>query len=64
MAPLTDALILVLRCGVTHRDNALEAYRRIQEDGLALLGTVLTDYDLSLDHKRQYYYDYGEHSRA
>ena len=64
MAPLTDALILVLRCGVTHRDNALEAYRRIQEDGLALLGTVLTDYDLSQDHRRQYYYDYGEHSRA
>jgi succinoglycan biosynthesis transport protein ExoP len=64
MAPLTDALILVLRCGVTHRDNALEAYRRIQEDGLSLLGTVLTDYDLSLDHKRQYYYDYGEHSKS
>ena len=64
MAPLTDALILVLRCGITHRDNALEAYRRIQEDGLALLGTVLTDYDLSGDHKRQYYYDYGEHTRA
>jgi succinoglycan biosynthesis transport protein ExoP len=64
MAPLTDALILVLRCSVTHRDNALEAYRRIQEDGLALLGTVLTDYDLSLDHNRQYYYDYGEHTRA
>ena len=64
MAPLTDALILVLRCGVTHREAALEAYRRIQEDGLALLGTVLTDYDLSAAHKRQYYYDYGQQSRA
>ncbi len=64
MAPLTDALILVLRCGVTNREAALEAYRRIQEDGLSLLGTVLTDYDLSSDHKRQYYYDYGEQSRA
>jgi capsular exopolysaccharide synthesis family protein len=64
MAPLTDALILVLRSGVTHRDAALEAYRRIQEDGLSLLGTVLTDYDLSSDHKRQYYYDYDEQSRA
>ena len=64
MAPLTDALILVLRCGVTHREAALEALRRIQEDGLSLLGTVLTDYDMSADHKRQYYYDYGEHTRA
>jgi succinoglycan biosynthesis transport protein ExoP len=64
MAPLTDALILVLRCGVTSREAALEAYRRIQEDGLSLLGTVLTDYDLSADHKRQYYYDYGEPTRA
>jgi capsular exopolysaccharide synthesis family protein len=64
MAPLTDALILVLRCGVTNQESALEAYRRIQEDGLSLLGTVLTDYDLTAEHKRQYYYDYGEQSRA
>jgi polysaccharide biosynthesis transport protein len=64
MAPLTDALILVLRCGVTNRESAMEAYQRIQEDGLTLLGTVLTDYDLSADRKRQYYYDYGNPSRA
>jgi hypothetical protein len=31
---------------------------------LALLGTVLTDYDLSSDRRRQYYYDYGDPSRA
>jgi polysaccharide biosynthesis transport protein len=64
IAPLTDALILVLRCGVTNRDSAMEAYQRIQEDGLTLLGTVLTDYDLSADRKRQYYYDYGNPSKA
>ena len=64
IAPLADALILVLRCGVTERESAMEAYQRIQEDGLSLLGTVLTDYDLSLDRKRQYYYDYGDASRA
>ena len=64
IAPLTDALILVLRCGVTNRESAMEAYQRIQEDGLTLLGTVLTDYDLSADRKRQYYYDYGNPSRA
>jgi polysaccharide biosynthesis transport protein len=64
IAPLTDALILVLRSGVTNRDSALEAYQRIQEDGLTLLGTVLTDYNLSSDRKRQYYYDYGSPSQA
>ena len=64
IAPLADALILVLRCGVTDRESAMEAHQRIQEDGLTLLGTVLTDYDLSSDRKRQYYYDYGDASRA
>jgi capsular exopolysaccharide synthesis family protein len=60
IAPLTDALILVLRSRVTKRDSAMEAYRQIQEDGLTLLGTVLTDYDLSSDKRRAYYYDYGD----
>jgi succinoglycan biosynthesis transport protein ExoP len=64
IAPLTDALILVLRAGVTNRESALEAYQRIQEDGLTLLGTVLTDYNLSGDRKRQYYYDYGSPSQV
>jgi succinoglycan biosynthesis transport protein ExoP len=64
IAPLTDALILVLRAGVTNRESAMEAYQRIQEDGLTLLGTVLTDYDLTGDRKRRYYYDYGNPSRA
>jgi polysaccharide biosynthesis transport protein len=64
IAPLTDALIMVLRSGVTNRESAMEAYQRIQEDGLTLLGTVLTDYDLSADRKRQYYYDYGNPSHA
>lgn len=59
IAPLADSLILVLRCGVTARESAMEAYQRLQEDGVPLLGTVLTDYDLSGDRRRQYYYDYG-----
>jgi succinoglycan biosynthesis transport protein ExoP len=64
IASLTDALILVLRSGITQREAAKEAYQRIQEDGLVMLGTVLTDYDLSSDRRRQYYYDYGDSSRA
>jgi capsular exopolysaccharide synthesis family protein len=59
IAPLADSMILVLRAGVTDRESAMEAYQRIQEDGLSLLGTVLTDYDLRGDNRRQYYYDYG-----
>ncbi len=64
IAPLTDSVILVLRCGVTDRDSAMEAYQRIQEDGVPLLGTILTDYDLTGDRRRQYYYDYGTTTRA
>jgi len=64
IAPLADSLILVLRCGVTARESAMEAYQRIQEDGGSLLGTVLTDYNLSADRRRQYYYDYGNANRA
>ncbi len=64
VASLTDAIILVLRSGVTQREAAMETYQLIQEDGLALLGTVLTDYDLTSDRRRQYYYDYGDPTRA
>ena len=64
IAPLANSVILVLRCGVTARESAMEAYQRLQEDGVPLLGTVLTDYNLSGDRRRQYYYDYGDASRA
>ncbi len=64
IAPLTDSLILVLRCGVTDRESAMDAFQLIQADGVSLLGTVLTDYDLSGDRRRHYYYDYGDASRV
>jgi succinoglycan biosynthesis transport protein ExoP len=64
IAPLTDALILVLRSGVTDRECAVEAYQRIREDGLFLLGTVLTDCDSSSARKNSYYYDYVKHDQA
>ncbi|MBZ5593058.1 MAG: polysaccharide biosynthesis tyrosine autokinase [Acidobacteriia bacterium] len=64
VAPLTDAAILVLRSGVTERKSAMEAFRRMQEDGLFLLGTVLTGWDVSNSYlKRHYYYDYAEGDR-
>jgi succinoglycan biosynthesis transport protein ExoP len=63
IAPLTDALILVIRSGVTNREHAVAAYQRIREDGLFLLGTVLTDCDSSSSRKQHYYYDVS-HDRA
>ena len=64
IAPLTDAVILVLRCGVTDRESALEAYQRIREDGLFLLGTVLTDWRSTDFAKRQYDYDYADENQS
>jgi len=64
IAPLTDAVILVLRCGVTHREGALEAYQRMREDGLFLLGTVLTDWESSSSYRKRYYYDYADDDRT
>jgi capsular exopolysaccharide synthesis family protein len=64
VAPLTDGVVLVLRSGVTNRESALEACERIRDDGLTLLGTVLTDYNLTADRRRQYYYDYGNPSTS
>jgi len=59
VAPLTDAAILVLRSGVTARKSAMEAHRRMQEDGLFVLGTVLTGWQASNSYlKKHYYYDY------
>jgi succinoglycan biosynthesis transport protein ExoP len=63
IAPLTDALILVFRSGVTDRECAVEAYQRIREDGLYLLGTVLTDCDAGSSRKHNYYYDYVKHDQ-
>jgi len=65
VAPLTDAAILVLRSGVTPRKNALEAYRRMREDGLFLLGTVLTGWNASDSYLKRhyYYYDYADGDR-
>ena len=58
IAPLTDAAILVLRSATTSREHAMEACRRMREDGLLLLGTVLTAWEASDAYlKRHYSYD-------
>ncbi|MGA3026479.1 MAG: GNVR domain-containing protein [Bryobacteraceae bacterium] len=42
---LTDGVILVLRSGRTSREVAAATLRRFQEDGIAVLGAVLNDWN-------------------
>jgi capsular exopolysaccharide synthesis family protein len=42
---LADAVVLVVRAGETNRDQAMAARRRLAEDGIPLLGTILNDWN-------------------
>lgn len=65
VAPLTDGAVLVLRSGATSREHAMEAYRLMREDGLFLLGTILTAWEASNAYLKRhyYYYDYANENR-
>jgi capsular exopolysaccharide synthesis family protein len=65
IGPLTDGAVLVLRSGATSREHATEAYRRMREDGLFLLGTILTAWAASNAYLKRhyYYYDYADENR-
>lgn len=56
IARMTDGVILVLRSGITDRSRAIEACRRIYEDGLIVLGTVLNDWHPGKSGDKHYYY--------
>jgi succinoglycan biosynthesis transport protein ExoP len=45
LGKMADAVILVFRAGHTSRDSALAAKRRLTEDGIAVLGTILNAWD-------------------
>jgi capsular exopolysaccharide synthesis family protein len=62
LGALTDAIILVLRCGVTNQERASEAHQLIKEDRLHLLGTVLTDWNGNK--KSPYYYRYADNRQG
>jgi capsular exopolysaccharide synthesis family protein len=58
-----DAMVLVIRAARTSRDAARLACARLAEDGIPLLGTVLTDWNAKTaagygynDYQSQYYY--------
>ena len=52
---LVDAAILVFRAGSTSRDAAMAAKRRLTDDGIPVLGTILNAWDV----KNGHYYGYG-----
>jgi polysaccharide biosynthesis transport protein len=52
---LADAAVLVFRAGKTSRDAASAAKRRLTDDGIPMLGTILNAWDV----KRLGSYGYG-----
>jgi capsular exopolysaccharide synthesis family protein len=60
VAKLVDGVILVIRAGKTDREVAVEAYRRICEDGFSLIGTVLNDWNPAGARQHYYYYSYSQ----
>jgi Mrp family chromosome partitioning ATPase len=64
VARLADAALIVIRAGKTTRDAALAARQRLNEDGTAILGTVLNDWNpkSSLNGYYGYQESYYRHS--
>lgn len=52
---VTDGAILVVRSGVTLREDAMAAAQRILSDGIPILGTILNDWDPSKASQYDYY---------
>lgn len=59
-----DGVVLVVRAGVTTREGAMAACRRFAEDGVAVLGTILNDWNPKEGSPGQYYYhSYGSYGK-
>jgi hypothetical protein len=54
---VADGVLLVLRSGSTDRGRAWSACQRMIEDGLVILGTILTDWKSSNNQYGHYYGD-------
>ncbi len=57
---LADAAILVIHAGKTNRDAAMAAKRRLNDDGIPILGTILNAWDVKS--KSRYGYAGGSYS--
>lgn len=58
---LADASILVLRAGRTSRDAAMAAKKRLTDDGIPVLGTILNAWDSKATSRYGYSYTYAEY---
>jgi capsular exopolysaccharide synthesis family protein len=58
---LADAAILVFRAGQTSRDTALAAKRRLTDDGIPVLGTILNAWDSKATGHYGYGYEYAKY---
>jgi succinoglycan biosynthesis transport protein ExoP len=56
LGEFADGALLVLRSGITDRDDALQAYQQLFEDRTTLLGTVLNDFKPSRKSRQFYHY--------
>ncbi len=60
----TDGVILVVRSGVTMREDAVNAIELFARDGVHIVGTILNDFDPAKQGLRSYYksyYGYRDH---
>lgn len=58
---LADAAILVFRAGQTSRDTAMAAKKRLTDDGIPVLGTILNAWDSKATSRYGYGYTYAEY---
>jgi succinoglycan biosynthesis transport protein ExoP len=57
----TDGVILVVRSGVTMRDDAASALEKFEHDGVRVLGTILNDFDPVKQGQSSYYRSYYQY---
>lgn len=62
-AGYADAVLLILRAGVTTREQAIMARDLFDHDRVAILGTVLNDFDPSKEGRFDYYKSYYSYHR-
>ncbi|MDQ6678334.1 MAG: polysaccharide biosynthesis tyrosine autokinase [Acidobacteriota bacterium] len=55
---LSDGIVLIFRSGITDRHRAVECGKKLTEDGIPLIGTILNDWSPTHAEKERYvYYD-------
>jgi len=59
---IADGVILVVRSGVTHQTNAVSAASHFRQDGIAVIGTILNDWDPA-GGADPYRYQYGAYQK-